>query len=71
MSKVFPAGGITTQGHWLVDTEWQYRNAVVKMHDDGFSCSCKKNPIKPCSHIKNVKLRLYGTFDEHYLREEV
>jgi len=71
MSKVFPAGGITTKDHWAIGTEWTYAKGIVKMHDDGFSCSCRKNPRLPCNHIKNVKLRMYGTFDEHYLREEV
>jgi hypothetical protein len=36
------------------------------MHNEGFSCSCKKKPRKACSHIRNVKLRMYGTFDEYY-----
>ena len=71
MSKVFPASLINTQGHWAVGTEWPYAKGVVTMHDDGFSCTCRKNPRVPCNHIKNVKLRMYGTFDEHYLREEV
>ena len=71
MSKVFSTMGINTQGHWAVGTEWTYAKGVVTMHDEGFSCSCRKNPRVPCNHIKNVKLRMYGTFDEHYLREEV
>lgn len=64
--KIFPTSSIKTNGHWMVGTQWPYRNAVVEMHNDGFSCSCKKRPLKPCNHIKNVKLRLYGTFDTHY-----
>jgi hypothetical protein len=71
MSKVFSTMGITTKGHWAVGTEWTYAKGTVTMHDDGFSCTCRKNPRVPCNHIKNVKLRMYGTFDEHYLREEV
>ena len=64
--KVFPTLGINTQGHWAVGTQWSYAKGIVEMHDDGFSCTCKKKPNKPCNHIKNVKLRMYGTFDEAY-----
>lgn len=63
---IFPASYINTQDHWAVGTEWIYSKGTVTMHNEGFSCSCKKNPRKPCNHIRNVKLRLYGTFDQHY-----
>lgn len=66
---VFPTLGIETEKHWLVGTEWAYAKGTVKMHSNGFSCSCKKKPKVPCNHIKNVKLRLYGTFDSHYKGE--
>ena len=67
MSKVFATKGIDTQNHFLVGTEWNYgAKGTVQMHDEGFSCSCQKQPRFPCRHITNVKLRLYGTFDEHY-----
>lgn len=64
--KIFPTSSINTHGHYLVGTQWVYRNAVVTMHDEGFNCTCKKNPRVACSHIKNVKLKLYGVFDEYY-----
>mgnify|MGYP000853025006 FL=1 len=63
---IFSTSLVKTQGHWAVGTEWQYAKGIVKMHDEGFSCSCKKKPRKSCSHIRNVKLRLHGTFDEYY-----
>ena len=63
---IFESQGIDTNGHWAVGTQWQYSKGVVTMHDEGFSCDCKKNPRVACSHIKNVKLRIYGVFDEHY-----
>ncbi len=66
---IFSAGGMNTQNHWAVGTEWIYSKGVVTMHDEGFSCTCKKNPRVACSHIKNVKLRMYGVFDEYYLAE--
>lgn len=50
----------------MVGTEWQYAKGIVTMHPEGFSCSCKKAPRKPCNHIRNVKLRIYGTFDQYY-----
>jgi len=64
--NVFPAYIIQTKDHFLVGTEWSYGKGTVTMQEGGFSCTCKKNPRIPCNHIKNVKLRLYGTFDEHY-----
>lgn len=64
--KIFPASLIDTSKHFLIGTEWQYSKGVVSMHAEGFSCTCKKNPKKACTHIKNVKLRLYGVFDEYY-----
>jgi len=70
MSKVFATSGINTMNHFLVGTEWEYgAKGNVVMHNEGFSCSCQKQPRFPCKHITNVKLRLYGTFDEHYLLE--
>lgn len=63
---IFPASYINTKNHWAVGTQWQYAKGMVTMHDEGFSCTCKKNPRKACNHIRNVKLRIYGTFDEHY-----
>ena len=63
---IFPASYINTKNHWAVGTQWQYAKGTVTMHDEGFSCTCKKNPRKACNHIRNVKLRIYGTFDEHY-----
>lgn len=64
--NVFPTHIIQTKNHFLVGTQWQYAKGTVTMKEEGFSCTCKKNPRVPCNHIKNVKLRLYGTFDEHY-----
>ena len=64
--KIFPTSSINTNGHWAVGTQWQYAKGFVTMHDEGFSCTCKKKPNKPCNHIKNVKMRIYGTFDENY-----
>jgi len=70
MSKVFATHAIKTMNHFLVGTEWNYgAKGNVVMHNEGFSCSCQKQPRFPCKHITNVKLRLYGTFDEHYLLE--
>ena len=63
----FPSTVIKTDGHWAVGTQWQYSKGVVTMYDEGFHCDCKKNPRQPCNHIRNVKLRLYGTFDELYV----
>ena len=63
---VFPASLINTSDHWLVGTEWRYAKGTVRMESDGFSCTCRKKPRVPCNHIKNVKLRLYGVFDENY-----
>jgi hypothetical protein len=63
---IFSSSTIQTKGHWAVGTQWQYSKGVVTMYDEGFHCDCKKNPRQPCNHIRNVKLRLYGTFDEHY-----
>lgn len=64
--KIFPTKGIATDGHWAVGTDWQYAKGVVTMHDEGFSCTCKKNPTKPCNHITNVKQRMYGLFQKDY-----
>ena len=62
----FPSSVIQTNGHWAVGTEWQYSKGVVTMYDEGFSCTCMKQPQRPCKHITNVKQRIYGTFEEHY-----
>ena len=64
--KIFPTSSINTKGHHLVGFQWPFRSALVEMHEEGFSCTCKKNPIKPCNHIKNVKMRLNGVFEEKY-----
>ena len=66
MNKIFATKGIMTQDHFLVGTEWSYGASVVTMFNEGFGCNCAKKPRKPCKHITNVKLRLYGTFEEHY-----
>ena len=63
---IFSTSLIDTQDHWMVGTEWIYAKGTVTMHPEGFSCSCKKAQRKPCNHIRNVKLRIYGTFDQHY-----
>ena len=62
-----PPSIIKTNNHFLVGTKWSYAKGIVTMHEEGFSCTCKKKPRVSCNHIKNVKLRLYGTFDEHYV----
>ena len=59
---IFQSGSVNTVNHWMVGTEWQYSKGVVVMHNDGFSCSCKKSPRKQCTHIQNVKLRILGVF---------
>jgi len=63
---IFPTHIIKTNNHFLVGTQWSYAKGVVTMHEEGFSCTCKKKPRVSCNHIKNVKLRLYGIFEEHY-----
>ena len=63
---IFSSNGIDTQDHWAVGTEWYFAKGTVTMHDEGFSCTCRTKPRVACNHIKNVKLRMYGIFDEHY-----
>jgi hypothetical protein len=64
--KIFESKGINTAQHWAVGTKWVYGKGVVEMHPEGFSCTCKKRPQRPCNHIQNVKHRMYGVFDEYY-----
>ena len=59
---IFPASLINTQNHWMVGTEWPFAKGTVTMHDGGFSCTCQKKPRRACSHIRNVKLRIYGIY---------
>lgn len=60
--NIFPASLINTQNHWMVGIQWPFAKGTVTMHDEGFSCTCQKKPRKACSHITNVKLRIYGVF---------
>lgn len=57
---------IETRGSWIVGTQWQFRNAVVEMHDDGFTCTCKKKLASKCSHIKSVEMGLFGVGTQQY-----
>lgn len=56
----FQHNKITTKGNWHVGTVWNFRSAKVEMHDEGFTCNCKKRPTVKCNHIKSVELGLLG-----------
>lgn len=51
---------ITTQGNYLVGTAWTFRGCQVEMHEEGFTCNCKKRLTNVCNHIKSVHLGLLG-----------
>lgn len=64
--QYFVHKSINTQGHWMVGTQWPFRNAVVEMHDEGFTCNCKKRPTAKCNHIKSVELGILGVNAKEY-----
>jgi hypothetical protein len=57
---------IETVGNWIVGTIWAFRSCQVEMHDEGFTCTCKKRPTSKCNHIKSVELGLLGVGQEHH-----
>lgn len=63
---IFASKSINHTGHFLVGTEWVYAKGVVTMHEEGFSCTCMKQPRRKCNHIINVNARMLGAFDEEY-----
>ena len=50
----------------MVGTTWAFRNCQVEMHDDGFSCNCKKRLTFKCNHIKSVELGILGVGQTYY-----
>jgi hypothetical protein len=62
----FQHRSINTVGNWIVGTTWPFRNCHVEMHEEGFSCTCKKRPIVKCNHIKSVELGLLGVNQAHH-----
>lgn len=44
----------------MVGTTWRFRGCQVEMHNDGFSCDCKKKPRDKCNHIKSVEFGILG-----------
>ncbi len=57
---------ITTKGNWHVGTVWPFRGCEVEMHEEGFSCTCKKRPTTKCNHIKSVELGLLGVGQQYW-----
>lgn len=57
---------IETKGHCFVGTVWSFRNCQVEMHEDGFSCTCKKTLARKCPHIKSVELGMLGVGRQYY-----
>lgn len=57
---------ISTQGSHLVGTVWPFRGCEVVMHDEGFTCSCKKRLTIKCSHIRSVELGLLGVGQKYW-----
>ena len=55
-----------TQGHHLIGMEWSFRNCKVEMHNEGFSCNCKKRLTYKCNHIKSVELGILGVGQTYY-----
>lgn len=62
----FQHKSINTKGNFLVGTIWPFRGAQVEMHEEGFSCNCKKRLTFVCNHIKSVQLGLLGVGQTHY-----
>ena len=57
---------IETIGNWIVGTIWVFRGCQVEMHDEGFTCNCKKKPRDACNHIKSVQFGILGVGQEYY-----
>jgi hypothetical protein len=57
---------INTKSHYLIGMVWLFRGCQVEMHDDGFSCTCKKRMTYKCNHIKSVELGILGVGQTHY-----
>ena len=57
---------INTKDNHLIGTIWPFRGAQVEMHEEGFSCTCKKRLTYVCNHIKSVQLGLLGVGQTHY-----
>lgn len=62
----FQHRSINTVGNWIVGTIWPFRNCQVEMHEEGFTCTCKKRPRDACNHIKSVQLGLLGVNQEFH-----
>lgn len=62
---------ITTQRHPFVGVVWQFRGCQVEMHEDGFSCSCKKTHREKCKHVKSVELGILGVNAKEYRIEPI
>lgn len=61
----FQHRSINTVGNWIVGTVWAFRSCQVEMHEEGFTCTCKKRPRDACNHIKSVQLGLLGVSQVH------
>ena len=57
---------IETSGNCHVGTVWAFRAAQVEMHEEGFTCTCKKRPTVKCNHIRSVELGLLGVSQTYY-----
>ena len=57
---------INTVDHQFVGSTWQFRGCQVEMHDEGFTCNCKKKPRDACNHIKSVQFGILGVGQEYY-----
>lgn len=64
--NILSSKSINTQGHHLIGMEWPFRNCKVEMHNEGFSCTCKKRLTYKCNHIKSVELGILGVGQTYY-----
>lgn len=64
--QYFESKSITTQGHHFVGFVWPFRGCQVEMHEEGFTCNCKKNARTKCNHIRSVELGILGVNSKEY-----
>jgi hypothetical protein len=58
--KYFQHRKIETKDSHFIGMTWPFRNCDVEMHDEGFTCNCKKRLTVECYHIKSVQLGILG-----------
>jgi hypothetical protein len=65
MVRILPKS-INMKNHHMIGTIWPFRGCQVEMHEDGFSCNCKKRLASKCYHIKSVELGILGVGQKYY-----